>query len=104
MPERTSEKQRYLVVVNRKWLLMVDAFSMGGAEHAVLDRCRYIEQCQAFERNQANLLFEMFPDVEISLFPMALTFIDLLELDDLITMAQEMMKKAESIIKELHPD
>lgn len=46
----------------------------------------------------------MFPDVEISLFPMALTFIDLLELDDLITMAQEMMKKAESIIKELHPD
>ena len=83
MPERTSEKQRYLVVVNRKWLLTVDAFSMGGAEHAVLDRCR---------------------DVEISLFPMALTFIDLLELDDLITMAQEMMKKAESIIKELHPD
>lgn len=44
MPERTSEKQRYLVVVNRKWLLTVDAFSMGGAEHAVLDRCRYIEQ------------------------------------------------------------
>lgn len=104
MPERTSEKQRYLVVANCKWLLTVDAFSMGGAEHAVLDKCHYIEQCQAFEKNQANLLFEMFPDAEISLFPTDLTFVELLELDDLITMAQKMMKKAASIMKELHPD
>ena len=69
MPERTSEKQRYLVVVNRKWLLTVDAFSMGGAEHAVLDKCHSIEQCQAFEKNQAICFLKCFLMQKYHYFP-----------------------------------
>ena len=40
---------KYLVVVNRKYIVSVEANSAGGAEHKILDGIHYgIETCQAF--------------------------------------------------------
>lgn len=96
-----EEKQRFLVAVNFKWVVTIEACSMGGAEHYILDKCHFgIEQCQAFEKDQASLLFEMFPEVETTTFSVILKYSKKLEADNLEEKAREMLKKAAAIREE----
>ncbi len=98
MNNTPKEKQLFLVAVNFKWIVTVEAFSAYGAEHYILDKCHFgIEQCQAFEKAQASLLFEMFPEVETTTFSVILKYSKKLEADNLEKKAQEMLKRAAAI-------
>ena len=52
--------EKYIVIVNRKYLVSVEAASHGGAEHRCLDLVYGIETAQAFSRN--DLRTEFFRD------------------------------------------
>ena len=52
--------EKYIVIVNRKYLVSVEAGSRGGAEHRCLDLIYGIETAQAFSR--ADLRTEFFRD------------------------------------------
>lgn len=52
-----NKKEKYLVVVNSKYVLTIESTSLGGAEHVILDQCYYgIKQCQAFNLSDSKLL------------------------------------------------
>lgn len=47
--------EKYIVIVNQKYLVMVEANSHGGAEHRILDDIFYgIETCQAFTLKETS--------------------------------------------------
>lgn len=52
--------EKYIVIVNWKYLVSVEANSHGGAEHRCLDLCYGIETAQAFSK--ADLKTEFFRD------------------------------------------
>lgn len=46
---------KFMVIVNNKYMITVDANTHGGAEHKILDDFFYgIEQCQAFSMDELN--------------------------------------------------
>ena len=47
--------EKFIVIVNNKYLVMVEANSHGGAEHRILDDIYYgIEACQAFTLKETS--------------------------------------------------
>jgi hypothetical protein len=55
--------EKYIVIVNRKYLISVEAGSHGGAEHLCLDLVYGIDTAQAFSRD--DLRTEFFRDAAI---------------------------------------
>ena len=55
--------EKYIVIVNRKYLVSVEAGSRGGAEHRCLDLGYGIEYAQAFSRD--DIRTEFFRDAAI---------------------------------------
>jgi hypothetical protein len=57
---------KFLVVVSGKHIVTVEATSNGGAEHKILDNYTLENpNCvQAFKPEEANIMFEMFPNAE----------------------------------------
>ena len=50
--------QKFLVIVNCKYLVMVEAETCGGAEHKILDEIYHgIEMCQAFSMSEISTDF-----------------------------------------------
>lgn len=100
-----GKKEKYLVVVNFKYVLTIDSTSLGGAEHVILDQCYYgIKQCQAFKLSESNLLFEMFPDVETKDFYSILKISKLTHAHELRTQAKQMLMEADQLIEKYATD
>lgn len=95
-----NKKEKYLVVVNSKYVLTIESTSLGGAEHVILDQCYYgIKQCQAFNLSDSKLLFEMFPDVETTNFYAVLKISKLTHAHELRMQAKQMLAEADQLIE-----
>ena len=95
-----NKKEKYLVVVNFKYVLTIDSTSLGGAEHVILDQCYYgIKQCQAFKLSESSQLFEMFPDVETTNFYSILKISKLTHAHELRMQAKQMLAEADELIE-----
>ena len=88
---------KYLVTVNNKYLISVEANTHGGAEHRILDLCPYegaISCCQAFSKKdlRTDTFAAMAKDCETISFK---------EFISIVNRYEENLKKLKGIVVEL---
>lgn len=94
-----KDKRKFLVVINRKYILTVESTSLGGAEHVILDQFHTaIQGVQAYNLTESGYLFDMYPEAETTNFQFILKMDRLAYADELRTKAEQMINEAESII------
>lgn len=99
MTKHLEDKRKFFVVINAKYLLIVESTSLGGAEHVILDQFHTVIQgVQAYELTQSKYLFDMYPEVETTNFQFILKIDKLAYAQELRTKAKQMLEEADSII------
>ena len=94
--ERKKKMEKFIVIVNRKYLVSVEAGSHGGAEHRCLDLIYGIDTAQAFSRD--DLRTECFRDNAIDCE--TISFAELAERSKSYEQAMKNEKEARKAIEE----
>lgn len=88
---------KFMVMVNRKYLVMVEAQTAGGAEHVILDNVYYgVETCQAFSLKEMATEFFRSCAEECE----TVSYEELMEKGKAYKNALDSKKKYEALVKE----